>query len=99
MANLEQIKSQIESLERQKESYDKKIETLKNSLEKEQTLKSNIQDKIDKLTGNMEEEITTTSVGNASVYGGKANFSPKMGMTKRKNKTIGIIHDFLEGVF
>ena len=60
------------------------------------------------MTGSVEEEadaaITTTSVGNASVYGGRANYAPKMGMTRRstkkkKKKNEGRIQQFIDSLF
>ena len=47
-----------------------------------------INDDIERITGVKDEDaaITTTSVGDAAVPGGRANFAPKMGMVRRKRK-------------
>ena len=107
MANLEQIKIQIDKLQSQKDERQIEIEKHQTEIQKLQEEKDALQKKIDNLTGSVEEEadaaITTTSVGNASVYGGRANFAPKIGMTRRttkkKKKNENKIYTFIDSVF
>ena len=109
MANLEQIKVQIGKLQKQKDEIQRNIDEHQAEIQELQEEKNALQKKIDNLTGSVEEEadaaITTTSVGDASVYGGRASFAPKMGMVRRdkkkkkKKKNESKIHEFINSVF
>lgn len=107
MADISQMEKQVLILRRQKDELNKKIEAHQTEMTKLQSQRDKFQEQIDELMGTVDEDgdaaITTTSVGNASVYGGSANFAPKMGMVRRakkkNNKYESRVCDYLDSLF
>lgn len=94
MANIEQLQNQVQRYRDDIERIDGQIELLNKQIETLNDKKDRIRDDIGKITGSKNEQITTTSVGNISQYGGKGNYSPKIGTILTRNRHVKYLDKF-----
>lgn len=90
MADMEQMKQQVDALRMKKSKVQEQIDKHTEAIAKLTKERDKYQEDIDNITGVQEEAdaaVTTSNAGDISTLGGSGNYAPKIGMVlKRKKK-------------